>query len=950
MPRSGSAVPPSPPAADIGALVDAAAPGGDVYTMTEAARLKGVSYHTVSRAVRREKLPATRLGRMALIAAADLRAWKPMRERAPLKYRRREPNPEATPALLDLASGERVELARRLSTFYEVLHGAAAEQPLPDFLALLAERLAGALDLRRVTVWGVDPVTRRAVRLARFGAPFSAYADELRLPDLPIINRALEARAPYVINDIADLEVIERADLVDVVGIFVAPLRVGDQVLGVVLGDCNGETLELSDDELILAQGLANQAALALDRARLRAEKGSRVEELAAILENVNDAVFACDANGSLTVINAAGRALFGLGDRAIGPREALADVVALVQRRELDGSPLAPEDVPLIRAARGERVRDRQHVVVRPDGSERVVTVNAQPISDETGLLLGAVAVARDITDERATTEREAQRRAQLEAASLRNAAVADVALAVNADPNLATTLETAVGRMTDLLAGKQGAIFFREADGRMTGQVGYRLGIDAGELRVDPVSLPTTMVAFARRTPVYYTYAEASPAERELCDRLGFRAAIVAPLIVGEELAGAAYVHYATAERRPTEEELGFAGALASQCAVAIEKRRLTDRLEAAHRRLLAVVEELPQGVVIVEAPSGRLVLANRAAERLRGGRLPEAAVGALGLAGADGSAFPPNGDPLSVALRGGPARHDESLTLVRPDGGKVAILASHAPIIGPGGEIDGAISVLQDADQLRALDRAKDEFLTITAHELRNPLTSLQGNLQLLQRRVERDPDRGEDGERLATIIAQSERLAQLVGRLLDVSRAELGRLDLAPAATDGAVLVAGAVAAAEGLSADHRVRASVPERLPVVWDPVRIEQVVTNLVGNAVKHTGGGEIEVGLARVGGERVRLTVRDHGPGVPDEAKTRLFERYYRREGDGEAVPGDGLGLGLYISRLIARAHGGELSVADADGGGAVFTLDLPQRVGGGGGGGEGEAGATAG
>ena len=84
---------------------------GDVYTMAEAARLKGVSYHTVSRAVRRGKLPATRLGRMALIQSEDLREWRPMRERAPRKYRRREPNPEATPALLDLASSDRVAAA-----------------------------------------------------------------------------------------------------------------------------------------------------------------------------------------------------------------------------------------------------------------------------------------------------------------------------------------------------------------------------------------------------------------------------------------------------------------------------------------------------------------------------------------------------------------------------------------------------------------------------------------------------------------------------------------------------------------------------------------------------------------------------------------------------------------------------------------------------------------------
>ena len=119
--------------------------------------VKGVSYHTVSRAVRRGKLPAQRLGRMALIATADLRAWRPMRERAPRKYRRREPNPDETPALLDLVSGERVELVRHLSVLLEAIHLAAAELPLAEFLAVRCGRLADALGLRRVVVWELDP-------------------------------------------------------------------------------------------------------------------------------------------------------------------------------------------------------------------------------------------------------------------------------------------------------------------------------------------------------------------------------------------------------------------------------------------------------------------------------------------------------------------------------------------------------------------------------------------------------------------------------------------------------------------------------------------------------------------------------------------------------------------------------------------------------------------------
>jgi len=151
---------------------------GDVYTMAEAARLKGVSYHTVSRAVRRGKLPATRLGRMALITSEDLRDWRPMRERAPRKYRRREPNPEATPALLDLASAERVELASRLASLSEALYAAAAGMPRDEFFGLLAERLAGALGMRRVAIRVMDESSGRTMRLGTYGSPLTNLPDE----------------------------------------------------------------------------------------------------------------------------------------------------------------------------------------------------------------------------------------------------------------------------------------------------------------------------------------------------------------------------------------------------------------------------------------------------------------------------------------------------------------------------------------------------------------------------------------------------------------------------------------------------------------------------------------------------------------------------------------------------------------------------------------------------
>lgn len=242
---------------------------GDVYTMAEAARLKGVSYHTVSRAVRRGKLPATRLGRMALITSEDLREWRPMRERAPRKYRRREPNPEATPALLDLASAERVELASRLASLYEAIHAAAgASTDDEDFFALIADRLAGVLGLRRVSIRLVDETRGANVRVASYGPPLGRLPDELGLDGPTFSARAV--RAERAVVEELNAGDAQQGETANVTSLLIAPMRVGDSTVGVILGDRNGEPLDLDQGELDLAQAMANVAALLLRKTEAR--------------------------------------------------------------------------------------------------------------------------------------------------------------------------------------------------------------------------------------------------------------------------------------------------------------------------------------------------------------------------------------------------------------------------------------------------------------------------------------------------------------------------------------------------------------------------------------------------------------------------------------------------------------------------------------------------------
>jgi signal transduction histidine kinase len=227
-----------------------------------------------------------------------------------------------------------------------------------------------------------------------------------------------------------------------------------------------------------------------------------------------------------------------------------------------------------------------------------------------------------------------------------------------------------------------------------------------------------------------------------------------------------------------------------------------------------------------------------------------------------------------------------------------------------------------------------QVRDEFLSIAAHELKTPLTGLRAMAQTLARKLQKSdvsaPAWLSDG--LRTIDQQSDRLARLIRQLLDISRLDQNKLEVERTPTDLSALAEKLMTACRARTTKHTfVLKAEPETVADV-DPVGIEQVLNNLLDNAIKYSpGGGQIEIAVSQLDDTHTQFAVRDHGIGIPPEKREAIFERFYQAHSEDHR---SGLGLGLYISHEIVERHEGEIAVEFPPDGGTRFIVRLPVDV----------------
>ena len=365
---------------------------------------------------------------------------------------------------------------------------------------------------------------------------------------------------------------------------------------------------------------------------------------------------------------------------------------------------------------------------------------------------------------------------------------------------------------------------------------------------------------------------------------------------------------------------------------------RRQLEELAAEATRRaseLDAIIASVPQGLIFHSTEGeGRILRLNKAAEDLLAIAADEYGLSEgerwrrRGAQTAQGRPFPLGQIPALRALRGETVQGVVALLHPSPERA-VWVSTGAAPIRDGEGKVVGAVATYTDITAQHVLQQQREEFVRSISHDLRQPITVVHGQTELLLRALEKEGVDGRKRRSLEAIRTSAGRMRAMIDDLAESARLEAGAVELQREPIDPYLLLSDIARRAAGPDDVARLQVEAPEEVPpVLADFGYIERAIVNLIGNALQYSHPGTpIVMRARRQGGEAV-ISVSDQGPGIPDEDRAYLFQRYYRARAGGKR---EGLGLGLYIARLVVEAHGGRIWVESEAGKGSTFFFTLP-------------------
>ncbi len=658
-----------------------------------------------------------------------------------------------------------------------------------------------------------------------------------------------------------------------------------------------------------------------LSASRDRAESALRASErrFRTMLETANEGVWLVDWDVRTQYANDRMAALLGTTpDRVMAG--SLADFVF-------------PEDVALMRERVGNTLAGRAEEFDfrfrRADGGELLVRAGTSPVRDGSGRVVGALGLFTDIT---------ARRQAE-NALRLLSEAGSALASSLDYEETLQRVAWLAVPALADWCV-----VDLRDETGAVRRVAIAYADPAQADLAARSMHYPPTaavagpaMQVMQSGTPllietideVVYARAAQSAEHGAIMRAIGATSVVIAPLPAGGKVHGLmSLMTTATSGRRLDRDDLAIVMQLASRAAMAIESARLFHDAQTAETRYRGLFEGTNDGIIVFDR-NGHCVDVNPAMARMAGYARTELVGFPATLVACGGPWSGEDGDRLR---QDGQWRGDFELR--RKDGSMVPVESSITTVQLPTGPV--YVGVLRDISERKRFEQLQEEFLSALAHDLKNPLTTVRGQTQLLMRRIGRgefpEPARLESA--LEAIDTATRRMARLLDEMIDITRLRAGQeIDLNREETDLVALARWTVDEHDRAAERHAIRlVSEVNTLRGFWDGPRLERVLGNLLGNAIKYSPrGGQVMVRIAHeTVGERETaiLSVEDRGVGIPEEDRDLIFERF-RRAANVERFAGSGIGLAG--AKRIVELHGGTIAVTSSEGQGSTFTVRIP-------------------
>ncbi|HEX4208442.1 MAG TPA: PAS domain S-box protein [Ktedonobacteraceae bacterium] len=646
---------------------------------------------------------------------------------------------------------------------------------------------------------------------------------------------------------------------------------------------------------------------------------------LAALVESADTPIIGKTSEGIITSWNRAAQHLYGYS-----AQEAVGQSITLIFPADSQEEFLTIME----RIRRGERVELYETIRQRKDGTLVPVSVVVSPIYDHTGLLIGASDIAHDIT-ERKRVEAEEQMLAQLSQI---------LASTLHYQETLTAVTHLAIPRLADWCT-----VDLLDAAGHR--ELAELAHIDPEQVRwartlhehfpIDPEA-PRGIAQVLRsgRAELYpeitdELLVEASRNEEELAlaRQMGFTSALLVPLVAQGKITGGLSLVTTTSGRHYTAHDLTLAEEMGRRIGLALENARLYREVQQSRNQLDIILQGVADGI-IVYAPTHRVLYANAVAAQMSGvpslhellEQPDDILLTTSPLIDEQGHPLSPEALPHCRVLAGAP----EAQATLRIQGVERWVQIISRPVRTPSGAVTMAISIWHDITERMRVEHRKDEFISMTSHELKTPVTSLKGFTNVLQRRLSKQGD--EQGlSYLARMDAQIDKLTRLIRDLLDTSRMQAGKLALRLEAFELDALLNEVVDNVQMTTTSHQLCIEGQTGVQVLGDPDRLGQVFINLLTNAIKYSPEADHVIIYCFREGKQVVVSVQDFGIGIDPRHHDRIFEHFYQVN-DPEEKTYPGLGIGLYLAREIVSRHQGRIWIESRKGAGSTFFVALPQ------------------